>query len=60
MVSVTIVAALLDAFGRSMSWYAKPWLILFLYVTPTVFAVMAVFNFAMAKQRKIFRYRMNS
>ena len=36
-----------------MSWFSRPYLILFLYISPTVFAVVAVFNFAIPRQKKV-------
>lgn len=52
--SVTFVALVLDASGKSMSWYAKPWLIFFLYMVPTVCSVITVFNFALPRQRQVY------
>eukprot|EP00096_Caligus_rogercresseyi_P010754 TRINITY_DN4013_c0_g1_i1.p1 TRINITY_DN4013_c0_g1~~TRINITY_DN4013_c0_g1_i1.p1 ORF type:complete len:900 (-),score=145.35 TRINITY_DN4013_c0_g1_i1:1936-4635(-) len=56
LVVVTLIAVLLDAMGRSMSWYSKPYLIFFLYMTPTIKAVVAVFHFALPRQKKYFRF----
>ena len=53
---VTFVAVFLDASGTSMSWYSKPWLIFFLYMVPTVFSVIAVFHFALPRQRQVRYY----
>ena len=39
-----------------MSWYAKPWLIFFLYMCPTVMAVCAVFYFALPRQKQYFQF----
>lgn len=50
---VTFIALLLDATGRTMSWYAKPWLIFFLYMVPTVMSVIAVFYFALPRQKQV-------
>lgn len=36
-----------------MSWYSKTYLIFFLYVVPVLFAVMAVYNFALPRQKKV-------
>eukprot|EP00094_Tigriopus_californicus_P008285 TCALIF_07981-PA protein Name:"Similar to ermp1 Endoplasmic reticulum metallopeptidase 1 (Xenopus laevis)" AED:0.31 eAED:0.31 QI:0/0.9/0.90/0.90/1/1/11/658/673 len=55
-VLVTMIATLLDAFNHSMSWYTRTYLIFFLYVCPTLFAVIAVFNFALPRQRKFFQF----
>ncbi|XP_040581648.1 endoplasmic reticulum metallopeptidase 1 [Lepeophtheirus salmonis] len=56
LVVVTLIAVMLDAMGRSMSWYSKPYLIFFLYMTPTIKAVVAVFHFALPRQKKFFRF----
>lgn len=53
---VTFIALILDATGRTMSWYAKPWLIFFLYMCPTVMAVCAVFYFALPRQKQYFQF----
>ena len=39
--------------GRTMSWYGRPWWIFFLYMTPTVMSVTAVFSFALPQQKKV-------
>ncbi len=39
-----------------MSWYAKPWLIFFLYMVPTVMSVIAVFYFALPRQKRYFQF----
>lgn len=52
--TVILIGTLLDAFSRPMSWYARPYLIFFLYITPTVFAVVTVFHFALPRQIKVF------
>ncbi len=36
-----------------MSWYSKPWLIILLYIAPTVMSVIAVFWFALPRQKKV-------
>ena len=36
-----------------MSWYGRPWWIFFLYMTPTVMSVTAVFSFALPQQKKV-------
>ena len=36
-----------------MSWYGRPWWIFFLYMTPTVMAVTAVFDFFLPQQKKV-------
>ena len=52
-VTITVIASLLDAFGRPMSWYSKPHLIFFLYIVPTIFSVIAVFYFSLSRQKKV-------
>ncbi len=39
--------------GHSMSWYGRPYLIIFLYISPTIFSVAAVFHFASFRQKKV-------
>ncbi|CAH1998298.1 unnamed protein product [Acanthoscelides obtectus] len=39
--ATVIIAALLTAFGRTMSWYARPLWAFFLYVIPTLLVCMA-------------------
>jgi len=39
-----------------MMWYARPYLVIYLYVTPTLFAVTAVFTFALPRQKKVKRF----
>ena len=39
--------------GRTMSWYGRPWWIFFLYMTPTVLSVTAVFDFNLPRQKKV-------
>ena len=56
IVSVTLVAVFLDAFRKTMSWYSKPYLICFLYMAPTMMSVIAVFNFALSRQKKCFQF----
>ena len=56
LVVVTFIAVLMDAFSRSMSWYARPWLIAPLYMAPTVMAVIAVFQFVLPRQKKHFQF----
>lgn len=53
---VTFIALIMDATGRTMSWYGKPWLIFFLYMVPTVMSVIAVFYFALPRQRQYFQF----
>ncbi len=36
-----------------MSWYAKPYLIFFLYMLPTLFSVMAIFRACLSGQKKV-------
>ena len=36
-----------------MSWYSKPYLIFFLYMAPTLFAVIAVFYFMLPRHKKV-------
>lgn len=40
-----------------MTWYARPYLIFFLYVCPTLFSVAAVFNFALPRHKKVISRR---
>ena len=56
LATVTFIAVLMDAFGRPMSWYARPWLVLPLYMAPTVMAVIAVFYFVLPRQKKYFQF----
>ena len=56
IVTVTLVAVFLDAFNKTMSWYSKPYLIFFLYMAPTMMAVIAVLNFALSRQKKFFQF----
>jgi hypothetical protein len=56
LVLVTFIAVLMDALGRPMSWYAKPWLIAPLYMAPTLMAVIAVFHFVVPNQKKSFQF----
>lgn len=55
-VVVTFIAVLMDAFGRPMSWYSKPWLICPLYMAPTIMSVIAVFYFVLPRQKKYFQF----
>jgi len=55
-VVVTFIAVFMDALMRSMSWYSRPWLILPLYMAPTVMAVIAVFHFVLPRQKKHFQF----
>jgi len=55
-VVITIIAVLLDIFGKSMSWYSRPWLIFFLFMAPTVMTVIAVFFYALPRQKKYFQF----
>ncbi|RZB38929.1 endoplasmic reticulum metallopeptidase 1-like, partial [Asbolus verrucosus] len=42
IVAAVLVAACLTALGRTMSWYARPFWLFFLYVIPTLLVSMAV------------------
>ena len=53
---VTLIAVFLDLMNSSMSWYSKPWLIGPLFMGPTVMAVIAVFFFALPRQKKYFQF----
>lgn len=56
LVLVTFIAVLMDAFGRPMSWYSRPWLVCPLYMAPTMMAVIAVFHFVLPRQKKYFQF----
>lgn len=55
-VVVTFIAVLMDATGRTMSWYSRPYLIFFLYMCPTMMTVIAVFYFALPRQKQYFQF----
>lgn len=48
-----LVALLLNQLGRTMSWYARPIWILFLYVIPTVVTSMSIILFHSKKYHKV-------
>ncbi|KAG7189889.1 hypothetical protein KM043_006060 [Ampulex compressa] len=52
MLSCTLIALLLTKLGKVMSWYARPAWLFFLYVCPTVFASMTLFQTVGSWQRK--------
>jgi len=56
-VAVTMVAVVLDALRKTMSWYSKPYLICLLYMAPTMMSVIAVFHFALPRQKKFFQFK---
>lgn len=37
-------------------WFSRPWLIFFLYMVPTICTVIAVFYFALPRQKKYFQF----
>lgn len=53
---VTFIATLIDVASGTMSWYRQPWIILFLYMFPTVCTVIAIFFFALPKHKKYFQF----
>ena len=52
---MTLVAIILDAFRKTMSWYSKPYLVGLLYMAPTAMSVIAVLHFALPRQKKFFQ-----
>lgn len=53
---VTFIATLMDLGTVTMSWYSRPWLIFPLYMAPTLCTVIAVFVFALPRQKKYFQF----
>lgn len=41
VVSTVVIASFLNGLGRTMSWYARPLWVFFLYVIPTLLVSMA-------------------
>jgi len=56
LITCILIAILLSILGRTMSWYAKPIWICFLYVLPILSVSMAVINHFGKKQKKVFHH----
>ncbi|KAK7861774.1 hypothetical protein R5R35_010791 [Gryllus longicercus] len=52
ILSCAVIAAVLTTLGRTMSWFARPTWIFFLYICPTLFVPMSVVLFVSRWQRK--------
>lgn len=53
IVVAIFIALLLNGLGRTMSWYARPLWIFFLYVVPTTFVLMAGILFHAKASHKV-------